>query len=215
VVHHNGEGAKRMGVAYFPHGVPRVNWFDDGRSRERSARCAIGSYGIFGPFRNLRSIIEVCRRTQSRLIGSFYCDSDGKRRDLIGALGASGISYEVGTDFPADVKLLRRLSACDLLYLPREKADMWSTSGAARIGMNLRIPIIVSNTNCYADLGDAVWMVENDDEAVEVVMRLRNESVRLAAVERIARFVGENRLGAAYARLLSVGETGELASADH
>jgi hypothetical protein len=201
--HLTREGASRFGVAYIEHGVPRITGVSARRTGSRD-RLSIGSFGIFGPNRNLECLTALCRQTRSRLVGNFYCDSESKRRRLTWALSTAGIEHRVTTDFPPDRELFARLRDCDLLFMPRtaDQGGYWFTSGSVRLGINLGVPIIVNGAACYSDIGDAVIVAEDLDGAIEAVERLRNPVNYREAVEEQQRFAANHRLVDLYSDLL-------------
>jgi glycosyltransferase involved in cell wall biosynthesis len=200
LAHFSQEGCERLGARFVEHGIQPVEGWTP-KQRSRSGQFTIGTFGILGEHRPVEQIVEICRRTGSRLLASFSCE-DTRKAGLERLMSEAGIDFDLWTDFPADRELLERLSACDVIYMPRRENDLWCASGAIRLAMNLDRPIIVNRVQCYADLGNVLTFADSIDDAVREVERFGDEREAALAVSRIDGFRRNNGVGTVYQRLI-------------
>lgn len=200
LAHFSREGCERLGARFIEHGIqPIEGWMP--KPRTPGEQFTIGSFGFFGGHRPVEQIVEVCRRTGSRLVASWACN-DARKEELEQWLSEFGIEFNLWTDFPPDDELLERLSACDVVYMPRNENDLWCASGAIRLAMNLDRPIIANRVRCYADLGDVLTFADSINDAIRAVERFRDEREAALAVSWIDEFRRANGIATVYQRLI-------------
>ncbi|SDR07879.1 Glycosyltransferase involved in cell wall bisynthesis [Rhizobiales bacterium GAS191] len=165
---------KRLGhadkVTLFPHGADASALERVRQLRPASRDLVIGTYGFFLPHKGLRQLVEALaelRRTLPkatlRLVNARYpaVISDEEivavrsRAAELGLLNA----VQFHTDFLPNEKSLKLLSECDILVFPYQDTNE-SASGAVRIGLASRVPVLTTPLPIFDELGEAVSRLE-------------------------------------------------------
>lgn len=185
-------------VTLFPHGaLPPTRNRPITRDLPRSSNPLIGAYGFFFPHKGFYDLIEALSETKKlwpsaklRLVTSQY-PSDAslqeitRCRQLAESLGISD-SIEWNLDYLPDERSLSLLGECDLLVLPY-RHTVESASGAVRVAMASRVPILVTPIPIFEEMGDALLRSETSSVAslADGISRvLSNSALRSSAVNR-------------------------------
>jgi glycosyltransferase involved in cell wall biosynthesis len=154
----------------------------------------LGNFGMYGPHRDIEGHIALCLATDSAYMGSHACWHPTMEREFRRKVEAAGFGqrqWEIFTDYAPDAEILNRLSACDVLYLPRNEQTLWYTSASVLMAMHALRPIIVNEDRGYHDLQDVLITVKSHEEAVAAIERLRDPKEYAAATQRIKRYLAE------------------------
>lgn len=161
-------------VTLFPHGAsfPDIKPIEAVALAPRSSPM-IGTYGFFLPHKGIATLIaafaELKRewpKARLRLVCAEYpsanstdeierCRADARARGIYD-------SIEWVTEFLSGAESLRLLSECDVVALPYEKTPE-SASGAVRVAVASRAPVIVTPQAIFDDMGDAVIRTSGED----------------------------------------------------
>lgn len=115
-------------------------------------------------------------------------------REQVAALGLEDVVV-LRLAFAPEEKLIRYLNAMDVNVLPYSDCGYNSTSGAVRLLLAARKPIITTDVPFFADLSDEVVKIsEGTPEAIldAIASLLDQPATQKALVERIARYAREN-----------------------
>jgi glycosyltransferase involved in cell wall biosynthesis len=143
-------------------------------------RFGIGNFGMFGEQRDIQKQLDLCTATDSRFMGSFYCEYEVTAEGLHLALERYGLSHDatVFTDWAEDdAEIIKRLQTAHCLYMPRVDNDIHHSSASALTAMSARRPIIINRAGCYEDLWDVLLVAETQDEAKAIIDRLKTDPV--------------------------------------
>jgi hypothetical protein len=166
----------------------------DGTDFTPDSPLTIGNFGMYGPHRDVTGHIALCQATSSIYMASHACwhpTMDREYRRKVAAAGFAEGMARVYTDYAGDAEILSRLSACDVLYLPRNEQVLWYTSASVLMAMHALRPIIVNEDRGYHDLQDVLITVKSHEEAVAAIERLRDPKEYAAATQRIKRYLAE------------------------
>lgn len=165
-------------------GVDTTYWDRiDGRLPER---LTIGNFGFFGTHRDIPAQMELCERTGSRFLGSFYCEYAVQRKQLATLLGAFDLPDAlVWTDFPAESEIVARLRHADVLYMPRPDNGNFYSSASAPTALCAERPIIINRAVCYEDLWDTLLIADTWEEAIPLIERLKDPGFYGERVDKI------------------------------
>jgi hypothetical protein len=166
----------------------------DGTDFTPDSPLTIGNFGMYGPHRDVTGHIALCQATSSIYMASHACwhpTMDREYRRKVAAAGFAEGMARVYTDYAGDAEILSRLSACDVLYLPRNEQTLWYTSASVLMAMHALRPIIVNEDRGYHDLQDVLITVKSHEEAVAAIERLRDPKEYAAATQRIKRYLAE------------------------
>jgi glycosyltransferase involved in cell wall biosynthesis len=190
-------------VALLPHGAlpPRMEKRPV-RDLPPSAAPMIGSYGFVLPHKGFNVLIEALASIRAewptarlRMVTAERPDDEShaevaRCRALAQSLGvAEAVEWHI--DYLPDDGSLALLNQCDLLVLPyRETGE--SASGAARIAMASRAPVLVTPVPIFDEMGDAVIRAEGLDSsalALGIAVALRGRALRHETVDKADRWL--------------------------
>lgn len=159
-------------LALFPHGVLDA----PAPSGARSAVPTIATYGFCLPHKGLEQVLEAVgllrdagERVDLRMVNAEYpvdfsAGLANQLRARVKTLGLDG-QVTLETRFLADAESLALLQAADLIlfvYHPTSE----SASGAVRYGLASGKPTMVTDLPIFAEFGDAVWKVSDNDPSL-------------------------------------------------
>jgi glycosyltransferase involved in cell wall biosynthesis/tetratricopeptide (TPR) repeat protein len=193
-------------VALFPPGALRPTIVrHPARELPGSAAPVIGTYGFILPDKGFDALIEALARVRAdwpgatlRMVTAKYPVDESaaeiaRCRELARSLGLEG-AVEWHTDFLPDEESLALLNHCDLLVLPRRESTE-SASGAARVAMASRVPVLVTPVEMFDEMGDAVIRSQGVDSsalASGIAAALRNQNLRNQTVDEADRWLEEH-----------------------
>jgi glycosyltransferase involved in cell wall biosynthesis len=184
-------------VALFPHGtlqpqVPRV----PARDLPVNAAPRIGAYGFIFPHKGFGALVEAFAEIKKcwtgatlRMVTAQYPGESSaaevrRCQDIAKSLGITD-AIEWQTDFLPDERSLSLLAPCDLLVLPYQYTAE-SASGAARVAMASRVPILVTPVAIFDEMGDSMLRSEGTDAkaiAAGIDLALRDRGLRQRTVD--------------------------------
>ena len=175
--------------------LPLGAWEIKTREIEPKSRdFSIGNFGMFGAHRDIGGHIDLCVATDSRFVGSFYCEFAVQAESLNNALAKANLldTACIFTDWADESEVVRRLSLASCLYMPRPEVGNHYAAASVVTAMSARRPIIINRAGCYEDLWDTLLVADTIEEAKQVVSRLKSDPAyyRLA-VERIEKYFVE------------------------
>ena len=191
-------GAIQLDCRFLEHGIFHLDEPRDGRVRREPGRVTLGTFGFLSQHKVPWKIVDACRRTEARLVALFSGGSDRERNMLLGLANDAGVEARVDFGYASEEEIVRKLQACDILYMPQEQVNYFATSGSVRLAMNVGIPILVSPVSQFTDLGDAVIRTRHTD-VVSAVAGLLDEAAYGQAVSAVGRFRDANEIGHIYA----------------
>jgi glycosyltransferase involved in cell wall biosynthesis len=154
-------------VVLFPHGAlrPAIER-RPARDLPASAAPLIGAYGFVLPHKGFDVLIEALAEIRAgwpearlRMATAEYPTEESSEeidrcRELAASLGLEE-AVEWHTDFLPDEDSLALLNRCDLLVLPY-RDTLEAASGAARVAMASRVPVLVTPARIFDEMGEAV-----------------------------------------------------------
>lgn len=184
-------------VALFPHGASRpAVEYRPARALPIFAVPLIGTYGFALPPKGFGVLIGAFAEVRAewanarlRMVTAEYpaeesCAEINRCQELAESLGL-GDAVEWHTEYLQDEDSLALLNQCDLLVLPyRDTRE--SASGAVRIAMASRVPVLVTPVKIFDDIGDAVIRAEGMDSealATAIARCLRDPDLRLRTAD--------------------------------
>lgn len=164
-------------VSLFPHGTLRPT-IERPPARELpgSAAPIVGTYGFFLPGKGYDALIEALAKVRDewpgatlRLVTAEYPGEEStaeiaRCRALAQSLNLED-AIEWHTDFLFDDNSLALLNGCDLLVLPRRET-LESASGAVRVALASRVPVLVTPVGVFDEMGTAVLRAAGVDSAM-------------------------------------------------
>jgi glycosyltransferase involved in cell wall biosynthesis/Flp pilus assembly protein TadD len=172
------------------------------RELPKSAAPVIGTYGFFLPDKGFDVLIETITIIRNewpgarlRMVTAEYpaevsAAEIARCRVMAQSLGLED-AIEWYTDYLADEGSLALLNPCDLLVLPRRETAE-SASGAVRVAMASRVPVLVTPVEMFDEMGDAVIRAEGLDAsalAYGIAAALRNQKLRGRTVDEADRWL--------------------------
>jgi glycosyltransferase involved in cell wall biosynthesis len=161
-------------VALFPHGALRPA-IERRPARELPASAAplIGAYGFVLPLKGFGVLIEALAEVRALWPGArllmvtaeYPAEESAEEIDRCRELAESLAleeAIEWHTDFLPDEDSLALLNRCDLLVLPH-RGTPEAASGAVRVAMASRVPVLVTPVRIFDEMGDAVIRAEGMD----------------------------------------------------
>jgi glycosyltransferase involved in cell wall biosynthesis len=190
-------------VALFPHGALRPT-IERHPAQELKglAGPVIGTYGFFLPDKGFDVLIEAVASVRSqwpgvtlRMVTAEYPAEESTAaishcRALAHSLGVDDV-VEWHTDYLPDEGSLALLGCCDLLVLPRRET-LESASGAVRVAMASRVPVLVTPVEIFDEMGDAVIRADGlaaSAIASGIAAALRNQKLRDQTVDEADRWL--------------------------
>ena len=183
-----------------PHGErPTV------RHLTRDSEVVIGCYGFFLPQKRIDVVIEAVARMRknwpnisARLVcAEFPADVSREEirrcRELAERLGIAA-QVEWHNEFLPDDESLALLRVCDLVVMPYQETQE-AASGAMRVAMASRVPILTSPIAMFEEAGPAVLRAEsNEVAAVERAIEgaLDDQRLRKHTVEKAEEWLTEH-----------------------
>lgn len=185
-------------VTLFPHGALRPT-VERHHARDLPKRAApvIGTYGFMLADKGFDALIEALAVVRNdwpaatlRMVTAEHpaaesADAIARCQALAQSLGLAD-AVEWHTDFLPDEASLALLSCCDLLVLPRRETPE-SASGAARIAMASRVPVLVTPVEIFDEMGDALIRASGLDSsalASGIAAALRDQKLRDQTVDQ-------------------------------
>ncbi|NBW15989.1 MAG: glycosyltransferase family 1 protein, partial [Caulobacteraceae bacterium] len=159
--------------------------------RSANEELVIGNFGMLGPQRDLKMCAEVCKATDAVYLGS-HASNHKPYIDEVAKL-FENVPHQIFTDWPDDVEIQNRLSACDIILMPRYSGVYYSSASIIS-AMNARRPIIVNHDPGYADLEDVVCIAYTTEKAIEWVNRLRDPAEYHKAVDKIEQYLANRNI---------------------
>lgn len=164
-------------VALLPHGALRPTTAGPViRDLDPASAPVIGCHGFFFDHKRIDSLIRAAaklkmrwpglklRLVNARFTGGLSDAAIDHARAVAQEVGMT-TSIEWHTDFMSIEEIQSLLSGCDLLVLPYDETGD-SVSGAVRVAMSSLTPLLVTPVKIFADVADAVAMVESNDPDV-------------------------------------------------
>jgi glycosyltransferase involved in cell wall biosynthesis len=159
-------------VTLLPHGVLNLGAKFTKKPSTRNIRSEklIASYGFFLPNKGILELIQAVALLRAegcncrlRLVNAEYPVADSRNliqeaKRLIRALSLQS-AVELHTDFLADEESLRLIASADLIVYNYQKTAE-SASGAVRYGLAASVPVAVSESAIFDDLGDVVFRLK-------------------------------------------------------
>lgn len=231
--------ARLVGGTFVEHGVADVPGFTSAprpaaKGGDGGGPFTLGLFGFFSDDKGVAAAADLCRARAAdggrplRLVVCSACRTAADRARLRQLL--AGVDAAVYDDYAPDAEALRRLSACDALFMPQQFGRAWRfrnnhASGSIRLVMNLGRPVIANRFRGYDGLDGVVLRAETVAEADAVVRRLEDDPAFYAdAAGRVAAFAAAHRVGDVWGRLVealtagpaaddgNTGKTGKTAS---
>lgn len=166
-------------VHHIPHGCP--TWFPP-RKRERGR--VLAAFGFLEPRKGFWAVLDALKQLPdtSLVLYSF------PRRDWYvesWERAISGLPVRWVRDFLPSQESARRLAAeADALVYWYDPIEHDSASGAVRVGLASGVPMLVSPTRWFDEMGDAVYRAENLVEGVQRILEDTPLRERTAAAAR-------------------------------
>lgn len=172
------------------------------RDLPTSAAPLIGTYGFMLPPKGFGVLIEALAGVRAawpgarlRMVTAEYPAEESaaeidRCRELAEALGLEE-AVEWHTDFLPDEDSLALLNPCDLLVLPHRDTPE-AASGAVRVAMASRVPVLVTPVGIFDDIGDAVVRAQGlDAEALAAAIAgcLRDPDLRRRTADAADRWL--------------------------
>jgi glycosyltransferase involved in cell wall biosynthesis len=176
-------------VALFPHGI--MDFL--GSTSEPLPDPTIATFGFCLPHKGLQEVVEAVALLRDRgtkvnlkMVNAEYPIEES--RLLIKTLQERVRSLDlcdqinIYTDYLEDTEIHNILSSVDLLlfvYHPTSE----SASGAARYGLSVRKPIMVTDLPIFSEFRDMVWRIEDNEPSalakkiIEVITQVRSNSL--------------------------------------
>jgi glycosyltransferase involved in cell wall biosynthesis/Flp pilus assembly protein TadD len=190
-------------VALLPHGaLPPTVERRPAQDLLRSAAPVIGSYGFILPHKGFDVLIAALASIRAewpaarlRMVTAEHPVDESRAviaqcRVLAQSLGLTD-AVEWHIEYLPDDGSLALLNQCDLLVLPyRETGE--SASGAARVAMASRVPVLVTPVPIFYEMGDAVIRAEGLDSsalASGIAAALRDQKLRHHTVDEADRWL--------------------------
>lgn len=167
-----------------------------------SAAPVIGTYGFAFADKGVGELIEAFARlrnewpgAQLRMVTAEHpspesVDEIARCRALAQRLGVSD-AIDWRTQYLPDEESLALLNGCDLIVLPRRETPE-SASGAVRISMASRVPVMVTPVRIFQDLGESVLRATGLDASAmsaSIAAALRDRTLRDRAVAQADRWL--------------------------
>jgi glycosyltransferase involved in cell wall biosynthesis/Flp pilus assembly protein TadD len=190
-------------VTLFPHGAlqPAVERRPV-RELPRAGTPIIGTYGFFLPHKGFDVLIEALAKighewpgARLRMVTAEHTDKASpseiaRCRALAQSLGLENV-IEWHTDYLPDDGSLTLLNRCDLIVLPHRDTSE-SASGAVRVAMASRVPVLVTPVRIFGEMDDAVIRAGGLDSsalASGIGAALRNPKLRDQTVDEADRWL--------------------------
>ena len=162
----------------------------------------LGTYGFFLPDKGFDVLIEALAILRNewpgarlRLVTAEYpaevSTAEIARCRLIAQSLGLEHAIQWHTDYLSDEGSLALLNPCDLLVLPRRETAE-SASGAVRVAMASRVPVLVTPVEMFDEMGDAVIRADGLDApalASGIAAALRNQKLRVQTVDEADRWL--------------------------
>jgi glycosyltransferase involved in cell wall biosynthesis len=190
-------------VALFPHGASRPAVEPrPARALPVAAVPLIGAYGFALPPKGFGVLIRAFAELRAewanarlRMVTAEFpaeesCAEIARCQELAEALGLED-AVEWHTEYLQDEDSLALLNECDLLVLPHRDTRE-SASGAVRIAMASRVPVLVTPVRIFDDIGDAVIRAEGLDSkalAAAIARCLRDPDLRRHTADAAERWL--------------------------
>ncbi len=172
------------------------------RDLPHSAAPIIGTYGFFLPHKGFDALIKAVAalRTQwpgvrLRMVTAEFPAADSgaeiaRCRDLVRSLGMED-AVEWHTDYLPDEGSLALLNGCDLLVLAHRDTPE-AASGAARVAMASRAPVMATPVAIFEEFGEEVIHAGGFEPAAlaeSIAAALRNSKLRHETVDKADRWL--------------------------
>ena len=190
-------GAAQLDCRFLEHGIYHLSERTSMPARRNHERLTLGTFGFLSQHKVPWKIVDACRRTDANLVALFSGGSDRERNMLLGLANDVGVEARIDFGYASEDDIVRKLRACDILYMPQEQVDYFATSGSVRLAMNVGVPILVSPVSQFADLGDAVTRTRHSD-IISAIDLLRHDEAYQHAVSAVGRFRDANEIGRIY-----------------
>jgi glycosyltransferase involved in cell wall biosynthesis/Flp pilus assembly protein TadD len=190
-------------VALLPHGAlpPKIERHR-ARNLPRSAAPMLGAYGFVTPQKGFDLLISALAAIRAewpgarlRMVTAEYPNDESaaeiaRCRGLAQSLSL-GDAIEWHTDYLPDDGSLALLNHCDLLVLPHRDTPE-AASGAVRVAMASRVPVLVTPVAIFEEMGEAV--IRAGDMDVEALVEsitdiLHNQKMRQDTVDEADRWL--------------------------
>lgn len=155
-------------VEWIPHGCP-VPVVPANRRRGRT----IGAFGLLNEYKGFWRLLDVVKEISGTTLILIshptkpWLEAEW-RRDI------EGLPVRWISRYMSERKVTQLLAAeADVLAFPYDDVPYHSASGAVRVGLATGIPVVTSTAEWFAELGDAVYRV---DDFSEGVLRLLEDS---------------------------------------
>ncbi|TAJ90980.1 glycosyltransferase [Reyranella sp.] len=187
------------------------------RTLAKDSAPLLGTYGFFFAHKGfdilLRAFAQVKRQwphARLRFVTAQFpstasADEIQRCKDLADGLGVAD-SVEWHTDFLEDENSLHLLSACDAIILPYKETKE-SASGAVRVAIASRVPVMVTPIGIFDDVGRAVSRFAShgaDEIASSIIDLLRDSARRAEQQQRTSEWLSENSWKRSAKRLLAI-----------
>ena len=190
-------------VALLPHGALRPTIErHPARELQGSAAPILGTYGFFFHHKGFDTLIEALAKVRGewpgarlRMVTAEFPNDESpaliaRCRALVRSLGLED-AVEWHTDYLPDEGSLALLGHCDLIVLPYRDTQE-AASGAVRIAMASRVPVLVTPVEIFDELGDAVIRTDGLDVsalASGIAVTLREQKQRDRTVDEADRWL--------------------------
>ncbi len=190
-------------TALLPHGAlrPKVAR-NTARDLPHSAAPIIGAYGFFLPHKGFDALIKAVAGLRDqwpgarlRMVTAEFPAAESaaeiaRCRDLVRSLAMED-AVEWHTDYLPDEGSLALLNGCDLLVLPHRDTPE-AASGAARVAMASRAPVMVTPVPIFEEFGNEVIHargLEPTALAASIAAALRDPKLRHETVDKADRWL--------------------------
>jgi glycosyltransferase involved in cell wall biosynthesis len=172
-------------VEHLPLGCP--TWFPPGKMGHGRV---IGAFGFLEPYKGFWRVLESLRELPDAELLMF---SHARRPEIAAQWDkdATGLPVRrVGDFLPVEEVACRLAAEADLLVFWYEGIDHVSASYAVRIGLATGVPVLVSSTTWFEDLGEAVYRPATLTEGIERL--LTDEPLRRSVTDAAREYCHAN-----------------------
>lgn len=155
-------------VYHIPHGCP--TWFPP-RKRERGR--VLAAFGFLEPRKGFWKILDVLRALPgTSLVIYSHPLTDSRAKEWEQA--TEGLPVRWVRDFLPSEESARRIAAeADALVFWYKDIDVYSASGAVRVGLATGVPIVASSARWFDEMREAVYQ---PDDLVDGVRRILDDT---------------------------------------
>ncbi len=209
VLHLCSRGSLDNGLEYIDHGVPVLSGSElekhialKGIDTVRPLQGKVlAAFGMLSANKTPAQILDVCKVSGWRLIGSFASTNRSEQAKLESRAEILGVECTLYFDFADEETLLRRFAGVDACIALQERNRHSATSGSIRFLFSMGVPVLCNDCQQFDDVREGTLVV-NPETAARILKDLA-ESPELYEKERrrAIRYASNNTISQVYQAL--------------